>query len=90
MSTKHKKVEIYTTKVCPYCVKAKGLLTRKGVEYIEVNVDDDLAREQMIEKTGGTRSVPQIFVNNEFLPGGCDGLFEREAKGELDKILGLI
>lgn len=84
-----KKVEIYTTTHCPYCVKAKGLFAKKGIEYTEVLVDDDVKRQSMIKKTGGARSVPQIFVDGEFLAGGCDGLFERDAKGELDAILGL-
>lgn len=87
--TAPKKVEIYTTTFCPYCVKAKGLLGKKGVEYQEINVDDDEARQAMLERTGGAKSVPQIFVDGQFLPGGCDGLFERDAKGELNAILGL-
>jgi len=88
MSTK-KKVEIYSTTFCPYCVKAKELLKRKGVEFTEINVDNDIERQKMLDRTGGARSVPQIFVDDEFLAGGCDGLFERERADELDKILGL-
>ncbi len=84
-----KQVEVYTTTFCPYCVRAKALLSKKGVDYSEINVDDDMARQAMIERTGGARSVPQIFVDGQFLSGGCDGLYEREAKGELNKILGL-
>ncbi|MFN5538492.1 MAG: glutaredoxin [Candidatus Melainabacteria bacterium] len=89
MTTTKKKIEIYTTTHCPYCVKAKALFQKKGVEYIEINVDDDTERQKMIQLTGGARSVPQIFADGEFLPGGCDGLFERERKGELNEILGL-
>ena len=89
MTTTKKKIEIYTTTHCPYCVKAKALFQKKGVEYIEINVDDDTERQKMIQLTGGARSVPQIFVDGEFLPGGCDGLFERERKSELNQILGL-
>jgi glutaredoxin 3 len=89
MGTDHKPVEIYTTTFCPYCVKAKGLFAKKGIQYSEVNVDEDAARQAMVERTGGAKSVPQIFVDGQFLSGGCDGLFEREQKGELDLILGL-
>ncbi len=85
-----KKVEIYTTTYCPYCVKAKALLTKKGISYTEVLVDDEIKKQAMIERTGGARSVPQIFVEGELLAGGCDGLFERDAKGELAAILGIV
>jgi glutaredoxin 3 len=86
---KHKKVEIYTSSSCPYCVKAKALFDKKGVSYTEIHLQDDAEREAMIKRTGGARSVPQIFIDNNFIAGGCDGLYQKEAKGELNSILGL-
>ena len=88
--SKKKKIEIYTGSFCPYCVRAKELLKRKGIDFTEINVDNDLERQKMIDRAGGlVRSIPQIFVDDELLVGGCDGLYERERKGELDEILGL-
>jgi len=86
-SKQQKKIEIYTTKVCPYCRKAKALLDKKELAYEEISVDSDTEREKMIERTGGVRSVPQIFVDGALLPGGCDGLYDKEEKGELNKFL---
>ena len=79
---------IYTTPVCPYCVKAKDLLKRKGQSvFNEIDVSkSDEARESMMSKSVGRRSVPQIFINGKHI-GGCDDLYELESKGELDKIL---
>jgi len=81
---------IYTTPVCPYCVKAKDLLKRKGQSvFTEIDVSkSDEAREGMMSKSGGRRSVPQIFINGEHI-GGCDDLYALDSKGELDKILEL-
>jgi glutaredoxin 3 len=77
---------IYTTKVCPYCVKAKNLLQQKKVKYEEIDVSDDKLREAMIIKAGGKRTVPQIFIGKTHV-GGCDDLYELDKKGELDKLL---
>lgn len=80
-------VEIYTTTVCPYCVKAKRLLDAKDVDYIEHNLTGkDTEREELVKKSGGMRTVPQIFINGRHI-GGCDNLYELEEKGELDKLL---
>lgn len=80
-------VEIYTTKVCPYCVKAKSLLNAKGVDFIEHDMTgDDAAREALLVKSNGMRTVPQIFINGQHI-GGCDNLYELEEKGALDKLL---
>lgn len=80
-------VEIYTTKVCPYCVKAKTLLNAKGVDFIEHDMTgDDAAREALLQKSNGMRTVPQIFIGGQHI-GGCDNLYELEQKGELDKLL---
>jgi len=77
---------IYTTKVCPYCVKAKMLLQKKGAKYQEIDVSDDKLREAMIVKAGGKRTVPQIFIGEKHV-GGCDDLYALDGKGELDGLL---
>jgi glutaredoxin 3 len=79
-------VTIYSTTVCPYCVRAKELLKRKGVSYTEINVDDDAERAKMIEKAGGRRTVPQIFIGNTHV-GGSDDLYALEREGKLDALL---
>jgi len=81
-----KKITIYTTSVCPYCVRAKALFDRKSLKYEEVNVEDPQERDKMIEKTGGRRTVPQIFIGSVHV-GGCDDLYALEKEGKLDKIL---
>jgi len=80
-------VKMYTTAVCPYCVRAKQVLKSKGVEQIEeIRIDmDPAARAQMMEITG-RRSVPQIFVGTTHV-GGCDDLMALDAKGELLPLL---
>ncbi len=82
------KVEIYTTKMCPYCVRAKQLLERKGVTYDEhhISFSDADAMEVMIKRAGGQRSVPQIFINNTHV-GGCDDLYALDKLGKLDGML---
>jgi glutaredoxin 3 len=78
---------MYTTPICPYCVRAKSLLKRKGVEVEEVDVLMDMgAREEMQTKTGGARSVPQIFIGDTHV-GGCDELYALEREGRLDPLL---
>lgn len=77
---------IYTTEICPYCVRAKQLLDGKGLKYTEIRVDnDDALRDKMI-KLSGRRTVPQIFIDNKPI-GGCDDLHQLEHSGELDKML---
>ena len=80
-------VKMYTTAVCPYCIRAKQLLKSKGVEQIEeIRVDTDpAARQQMMEITG-RRTVPQIFIGDTHV-GGCDDLMALEARGGLDALL---
>lgn len=78
---------IYTTPICPYCVRAKNLFKRKNVEYQEVDVSANiLIREEMIEKSGGHRTVPQIFINGKHI-GGCNELYALELDGDLDELL---
>jgi len=80
-------VEIYYWTTCPFCIKARGLLDAKGVDYTGYDITgDDEARAKMIERTGGPKSVPQIFIDDKHI-GGCDELHALEEKGELDKLL---
>ena len=80
-------IEIYTTLVCPYCVRAKQLFKKKGVNYREIDVsnDDDL-RDSMVKRAGGKRTVPQIFINDQHI-GGCDELYALDRQGGLDPLL---
>jgi glutaredoxin 3 len=79
-------VTLYVSDWCPYCQRAKGLLTRKNVVFREINVEDEpKLREEMIERSG-RRTVPQIFVGDTHV-GGCDDLFELERSGELDRLI---
>ena len=81
------KVRIYTTPFCPYCSRAKSLLAKKGVAFEEIDVYMDLgARDEMVEKSGGGRTVPQIFIGERHV-GGCDQLHELERDGKLDPLL---
>lgn len=77
---------IYTTTVCPYCVRAKSLLQRKGVEFTEIKITDSATKEEMIKKSGGRMTVPQIFINDQHI-GGCDDLYSLDAAGKLDELL---
>ena len=81
------KVLMYSTAVCPYCVRAEQLLTCKGVTDIEkVRVDlQPERREEMMRKTG-RRTVPQIYIGETHV-GGCDDLYELERQGKLDSLL---
>lgn len=82
-------VEIYTTFWCPYCTRAKGLLEKKGVAYTEIDVGmDPGARDAMIEKSGGRRTVPQVFIDGTHV-GGSDDLAALDRAGKLDPMLGL-
>tara|TARA_B100001778_G_C18288437_1_gene494206 strand:+ start:176 stop:436 length:261 start_codon:yes stop_codon:yes gene_type:complete len=79
-------VVIYTTNVCPYCVRAKMLLTNKGVDFKEIDASDPSIRDEMIQKAGGKRTVPQIFVGDTHV-GGSDDLYALEQEGKLDQLL---
>ena len=80
-------VEIYTWRTCPFCIRAKALLNRKGVAFTEYAIDgDETARSQMAQRAGGRRSVPQIFINGQHI-GGCDDLYNLERSGELERLL---
>lgn len=82
-------VIIYSTTVCPYCIRAKGLLQRKGVAFREINLTEHPEqRDEMVEKANGRRTVPQIFINDQHV-GGCDDIHALDAEGKLDGLLGL-
>ena len=79
------KVVMYATQWCPYCERARRLLAAKGVEFEEIDVDS-AGRTGMIERSGGRRTVPQIFIGNTHV-GRSDDLLELEAAGRLDALL---
>ena len=81
-----KEIIVYSTMVCPYCVRAKMLLKKKGLEFTEITVSNDEIRTQMIEKSGGRMSVPQIFIGETHV-GGFDDLHALDVSGKLDDLL---
>ena len=81
------KVEMYTKATCPYCIRAKMLLQRKGIEPEEIAVDMGGERKQeMVSRANGRMTVPQIFINGRHV-GGCDDLYELDDAGKLDELL---
>ena len=81
------KVRIYTSPICPFCVRAKALFAKKGVPFEEIDVFmDEGAREDMHAQACGARSVPQIFIGERHV-GGCDELYALDKAGELDALL---
>ena len=79
-------VIMYTTPVCPYCVRAKHLLRQKGVAWTEIDVSRDAAERQALMERTRQRTVPQIFINGQHI-GGCDELYALERGGRLDPLL---
>ncbi len=80
-------VEIYTRPWCPYCLKAKTMLKNKGVDYREIDIDRaPQRRAEMIERSGGRTTVPQIFIDGRAI-GGADDLASLERAGRLDALL---
>lgn len=83
------KVEIYTTPLCPYCRRALALLKKKGVDYVSHDVAfHPLRREEMLARSGGARTVPQIFINGRHV-GGSDELAALERSGKLHELLAM-
>jgi glutaredoxin 3 len=81
-------VEIYTQQYCPYCHWAKELLSRKGVDFREIDVTGNRQmRQQMVERAKGRSTVPQIFIGATYI-GGCDELYALDEAGKLDPLLG--
>ena len=83
------RVEIYTRATCPYCIRAKALLTRKGVTFEEISLDAHPARASEAVKRSGRTTVPQVFADGKPL-GGSDDIHALEADGLLDEALGII
>lgn len=82
-------VEIYTSPFCPFCHRAKSLLEKKQIPFTEIDVQSTPgARAEMMQRTGGAKTVPQIFIDGRGI-GGSDDLAELNRKGELDTLLGL-
>ncbi len=81
-------VKMFTTQICPYCVRAKSLLQQCGVQAIEeIRVDLDPGQRMHMMEITGRRTVPQIFIGSTHV-GGCDELFELDQRGELKLLLG--
>ncbi len=81
------KIEIYSKNSCPYCTMAKRLLESKGQEYEEINLSQHPERtDEMIERSGGKMSVPEIFISGKLI-GGFDDLAALETAGKLDPLL---
>lgn len=79
-------VKIYTTSYCPYCVRAKGLLSRKNIPFEEIDVSNDPQKREWLQRTTGQRTVPQLFINGVSI-GGCDDLYALDRSGKLDPML---
>ena len=80
------KVTIYTTPYCPYCHAAKALLKKKGVAFEEIDVQDRTLRQQMMLRSNGRHTVPQIFIGDTHV-GGSDDIHELDRRGQLDPLL---
>jgi glutaredoxin 3 len=79
-------VTLYLSDWCPYCQRARGLLTQKNVIFNEINIEDDAKfREEMIARSNRS-TVPQVFIGDKHV-GGCDDLFELDRSGELDRLI---
>ena len=80
-------ITIYTKPYCPYCVRAVALLTQKGVEFTEVEASSDMEkRQEMLKRSGGKATYPQIFIGERHI-GGCDDMLALERRGALDPLL---
>lgn len=80
-------VIIYTKPGCPYCIRAKSLLDRKGAAYTEIIASNDPQKKaEMVDRSGGAATFPQIFINDRHI-GGCDDMHALDARGALDPLL---
>jgi len=80
-------ITVYSGPSCPYCIRAKQLLQKKGVAFDDFDVKADAAKmAEMMEKSGGKRTIPQIFINGRHI-GGCDDLYALDKEGKLDALL---
>ena len=80
------KVQVYSKDNCPYCVRAKSLLRKKGVDFEEIDVENDDAKRSWLVETTGQRTVPQIFVDGRSL-GGFSDIEALDREGQLDPLL---
>jgi len=84
-----KKIDIYTTPYCPFCKRAKSLLSNKNIVFNEIDLSQEPDKfEEMIEKSNGAKTVPQIFVDDKHI-GDCDFIHSLDLEGKLDDILGM-
>ena len=79
-------ITLYVTAWCPYCQRAKQLLTEKKLVFTEIDVDSDAKLRQEMNARSGRRTVPQIFIGENHV-GGCDDLIALEGRGELDRLI---
>ncbi|WP_370980163.1 glutaredoxin 3 [Agaribacterium sp. ZY112] len=79
-------IRIYTTRFCPFCIRAKHLLKSKSVAFREFKVDGDRAARQKLLAETGSHTVPQIWIGKHYV-GGCDELYMLERSGKLDSLL---
>lgn len=78
-------IEIYTIPTCPYCIRAKKLLRERKMDYVEYDVSENEENyEDMLSRSNGKKTVPQIFINDKHI-GGCDDLVSLDAKKRLDQ-----
>ena len=81
------KVEIYTSPICGFCYKAKALLSEKGVDFEDIDIlAQPWQKAEMMTRSRGRHTVPQIFINNAHI-GGCDDLYGLDSEGKLDPLL---
>lgn len=81
-------VIVYATRFCPYCMMARRLLNKKGIEFTEISVSGDTALWDDMEQKSGRNTVPQIFINGESV-GGYDDIAALDREGDLDQKLGI-
>jgi glutaredoxin 3 len=80
------RVTMYISGWCPYCQRAGALMSKKGLTFEEINVDDDVKLHEEMVARSGRRTVPQIFIGDRHV-GGCDELFALDGSGELDRLI---
>ena len=81
-----KKIIIYSTRICPYCVRAKNFFSKKNIEYTEIMIDRDPEQMRIMMEKSGRQSVPQIFIG-DYHVGGFDDLIENDMDGKLEGLL---
>ena len=82
-------ITIYTKDYCPFCIKAKSLLTMKKIKFTEINLNENPDQfDGMLKKSNGARTVPQIFNDNNYI-GDCDKIYALHSEGTLDRLLGI-